>query len=243
MVLTQDSRIISTNDHLYRILRASSAISRAHPNTKPCYISPLFQGLDLEGCLPDFASPNISHAYDRALQTYETVLRELIQSSTTSLLKATVFDADLVSLMGVIGGEKLEIDLTRKQLGGLWMLLGGNNHQLSRLARNEQVLNRIGEYSARSLRYAHSIQDALENMQRQLEDLRLVASGAVFADAAPPEVVLEMLARGLERLGTARAPGGDRVPRGFLEGWYVHFPSASSDHSDMMATDRSLGSM
>ena len=64
-----------------------------HPNPKACYVGPLFQGLTLEGCLPDFASPDISHAYDRALQTYEVVLHDLIQSSTTSLWKATTFDA------------------------------------------------------------------------------------------------------------------------------------------------------
>ncbi|KAH9922186.1 uncharacterized protein B0H18DRAFT_1121011 [Fomitopsis serialis] len=212
-------RIVSTNDHLYRVLRASSATAQPASDSVRCQVGPLFQGLDIRGCLPHTSYPDISHAYDRALQTYETVLRELIQTSISSLTKATAFDADLVAVMSIIGGEKLEIDITKKQLGRLWTLLGGNNYQLTRLARNEQVLDRVGEYSARSLRYVRSIQDTLENMQRQLEELRLVASGALISDVAPPEVVLEMLARGLERLGNARAAvGGGRIQRGSLEG-------------------------
>ncbi|EPS93269.1 hypothetical protein FOMPIDRAFT_93845 [Fomitopsis schrenkii] len=198
-------RIISMNDHLYRVLRSSSA------SNQNCHIGALPQGID--DCLLRFQYPDIGSSYDRTLMTYETVLHDLLQSSIASLLKATVFDADLVSVLSVIGGERLEIDLAKGQLGSLWNFLGANNHRLSRLARNEHVLNRVGEYSFRALRYLQSVQDSLENMQRQLEELKLVALGGLISEVSSPEVVLEMLARGLERMGSVRISGAERKAR------------------------------
>lgn len=193
------------NDHLYRVLRSSSA------SNQNCHIGALPQGID--DCLLRFQYPDIGSSYDRTLMTYETVLHDLLQSSIASLLKATVFDADLVSVLSVIGGERLEIDLAKGQLGSLWNFLGANNHRLSRLARNEHVLNRVGEYSFRALRYLQSVQDSLENMQRQLEELKLVALGGLISEVSSPEVVLEMLARGLERMGSVRISGAERKAR------------------------------
>lgn len=198
-------RIVTMNDHLYRVLRSATA---SNPN---CRVGALPQGVD--DCPLHFHYPDITSSYDRTLHTYETVLHDLLQSSATSLLKATVFDADLVSVLSVIGGERLELDLAKGQLGSLWTFLGANNHRLFRLARNEHVLSRVGDYSFRALRYLRSVQDSLENMQRQLEELKLVASGALISEAASPEMVLEMLARGLERLGSARINGAERKAR------------------------------
>lgn len=190
------------NDHLYRVLRSASQGSSS------CRIGALPHGGD--DCAPHFQYPDISNSYDRTLNTYEVVLHDLLQSSAIALFKATVFDADLVSVLTVVGGERLELDMAKGQLGTLWTFLGANNHRLFRLTRNEHVLNRVGDYSFHALRYLRSVQDSLENMQRQLEELKLVASGALVSEVPSPEVVLEMLARGLERLGSVRINGAER---------------------------------
>ncbi|KAH9924806.1 uncharacterized protein B0H18DRAFT_402961 [Fomitopsis serialis] len=208
-------RILLTNDHLYQLLR-SSPISPGHmADAQSCHSSSM-SGKNQE-CEPPY--PDIARAYERALQTYEIVLRELMQCSTDSLTKAAVLDADLISTMNVVAREKFSVDLARRELGLglLWELLGGNRLHAVTLARNENVLSRVGVHSAKTLRYVRTIQDTLEGMERHLDELRLVASGAMVAEAAPPEVILRMLARGLERLGSARIGDSKRRVSTFVD--------------------------
>lgn len=209
-------RITLTNEHLYRLLRSSSGHDSS---VRPCDPPPLSSGT--QGCLLQRSYPDVTRAYERALQTYEFVLRELMQTSAVALSKAAIFDADLVATMNVIALEKFSVEGARKDLGlgWLWSLLGGSRHEFVNLARNEHVLQRVGDYSARSLRYVRTIQDILEGMERHLEELRLVAAGALVAEPASPEVVLQMLARGFERLGSARAGVTERrIPTPMVEG-------------------------
>ncbi|KAH9840944.1 uncharacterized protein C8Q71DRAFT_854793 [Rhodofomes roseus] len=197
-------RILYTNEHLYQLLRNVPIPPGRMPDIPICHSNPFSE--NLHACLIQSPYSDIAVAYERALQTYEAVLRELIQSAAASLSKAALLDADLRSTMRVVAWERFGVDLARRDLGLglLWSLLGGHRRRLAHLSRNENILNRVGEYSARSLRYVRTIQDTLEGMERHLEELRLVASGAMVVDAAPPEVILQMLARGFERLGRAR---------------------------------------
>lgn len=145
------------------------------------------------------------------MSTYEVVLRDLIHYNMISLIKATVFDEDLVSAMHVVAQEKFESNAPERGLSFLWSILGGQSRSFAHLARNEEILSNIAVYSMRSLRYVQSIHDALETMQHRLEELRSVAAGGLVVESVDPEVVLEMLAKGLERLGRARS-GPVRAP-------------------------------
>ncbi|KAH9914570.1 uncharacterized protein B0H18DRAFT_959743 [Fomitopsis serialis] len=203
-------RILLTNEHLYQLLRNSPIPPGRMLDVQFCYSSS--KPHDNQACLIQPPYPDIARAYERALQTYEGVLRELIQCSADSLAKAAVLDADLVSTMNIVAWEKFGVDLAQQErgLGLLWKLLGGNRRHLASLARNANILNRVGDHSAKTLRYVRTIQDTLEGMEEHLHELRLVASGAMVAEAAPPEVILRMLARGLERLGSARIGDSER---------------------------------
>ena len=194
---------MSTNEFLLRAMRSSvKRTDRADAGIcHTAFTSHTSPGV----CLSSTPVSEVSASYVRALSAYETVLRDLIQYNALALIKASVFDEDLISTMHVVAQEKLESTVDHRGLGFLWSLLTGQSHSLSHLARNKDILDNIGVYSMRSLRYVQSIYDALEMMQHRLEELRMVATGALVSESADPEVVLEMLAKGLERLGRARS--------------------------------------
>lgn len=202
-------RIMSTNEYLLRSMRTSTERSHSSLDAHPCQFGS--SSHTSSACLLSSPDTRLSEAYVRALSTYEAVLHDLIQYNTATLMKATVFDEDLIVTMRMTAQERLEAAVPKGGLGFLWALLGGRNHALAHLTRNEDILNNVGLYSMRSLRYVQGIHDALEAMQRHLEELRAVASGALVSEGVAPEVVLEMLARGMERLGRARS-GYTRVP-------------------------------
>lgn len=187
-------------------MRSIRSSVRGTDNVADAHVCPSgFASHTTLACLFPAPNPGLSDSYIRALSTYEVVLHDLIQYNTATLIKATVFDEDLISTMHVVAQEKLESTVTNGGLGFLWSVLSGRSHSLAHLARNEEILDNIGVHSMRSLRYVQGIHDALETMQRRLEELRMVATGALVSESADPEVVLEMLAKGLERLSRARS--------------------------------------
>ncbi|EPS94185.1 hypothetical protein FOMPIDRAFT_82447 [Fomitopsis schrenkii] len=201
-------RIMSTNELLLRSMRSSSGRSDNAALDACRFKSASHQS---PACLLLPSHPELSEAYVRAMSTYEVVLRDLIHYNMISLIKATVFDEDLVSAMHVVAQEKFESNAPERGLSFLWSILGGQSRSFAHLARNEEILSNIAVYSMRSLRYVQSIHDALETMQHRLEELRSVAAGGLVVESVDPEVVLEMLAKGLERLGRARS-GPVRAP-------------------------------
>lgn len=191
---------MSTDAHLYRLMKSApdSSEAVAYCNFDAMLHAPA-------DCKPYPQHHLVSAAYERALRTYETVLREWIQASTVSLMKAVTLDADFVAVMKLVADERFDVDITKHEvMGQLWTVLGGNKRRLLDLSKHEDVLNRVGEFTITALRYVRSVQDALEGMQRHLEELRQAAIGALISDIVEPEVILEMLSRGLERLGDAR---------------------------------------
>ncbi|KAH9931488.1 uncharacterized protein B0H18DRAFT_85665 [Fomitopsis serialis] len=196
-------RIMSTNDHLSRLLRSSSAHTGDLLDIRLCQM-----GIGADTCPASSSYPaDITDAYVHSLSTYEAVLRDLLQYTMVSLTKAAVFDEDLLSAMHVVAQEKLEVDIAKRELGAVWALLRSQSRSqsLAHLAHNVGILNSIGDYSMRALRYVQAVQGTLESMQCHVEELRMVASGALVSEGASTEVVLEMLAKGLERVRNARA--------------------------------------
>ncbi|KAL6300922.1 hypothetical protein BKA93DRAFT_752321 [Sparassis latifolia] len=193
--------IMTSLTYFYRLLRDAS---RTLPGADR-----LCQGRNAvlgrtEEC-PTLSLPDISEAFEYALQTYEIALRDLIIACSSSLSKVITLDTDLISMDGIISSEKHGVRVGKDELlGRLWTAVGGNKRQLATFVNSEHVLKHVGLYTEGSLRYLRMVQAVLEGMQIDVEELRAVALRSPSSGFISREMLLEVLARGVDRLGALR---------------------------------------
>ncbi|KAH9914046.1 uncharacterized protein B0H18DRAFT_887513 [Fomitopsis serialis] len=201
---TAFDQITSTNAHMYRLIRTPPQSSLPHSGKACRKISTLGSGIE-EIC--EF--PELSQVFDTVVQTYERVLRDLMYANGASLMKVSGLDADLISVGAVLADEKQEARMAEHEFQGqLLSVLRLNERRRSILAYNTRLLDRVGEYTERSLRFVRTIQTTLEGMQREVEELRAVVAQGGMAAAPSPEIVLDVLSRGLERLNAVKVRPG-----------------------------------
>ncbi|KAH6907278.1 hypothetical protein BKA70DRAFT_1103309 [Coprinopsis sp. MPI-PUGE-AT-0042] len=143
----------------------------------------------------------VRETFQSAMDTLTIQLDRLMFFAATSSLDLNRLVERLKTLSRMVHDENRDVIKDKEEvLSELWTILGGNQHLIRRFDRNLKLLEGLTSGIKQSRDYVIAAVHILKGMSREMEDIRDRVAQPGLTQQIPPEVHMESIQMGLDRL-------------------------------------------